>query len=464
MQSLLTVTKNQALTVKAEREICRRHLANFARYVYPSFEVTQHHLYISECLERAVNGESGWNRLAFHAPPQHGKSLYCSKIFPAWYRGKFPDKHIIEVSYGDSHAQSFSRFVRNIVDTREYKHIFPGVELARDSKAVEHWELAYPYSGEFHAAGIMGRITGKPSDLLIIDDPLKNREEAESSVIREKQIDAWKTTLSTRLHKDAIVIVMMTRWHEEDLTGYLLKHAFPKFRYIKLAGLAEEDDVLGREPGIALWPDKFSADMLLAQKINLGSYDFSALYQGEPIDPEGALFKRSYFQVIPKAPEHLPYFRFWDLATSTKVSADYTASLKAAKDSEGNIFLKDMIRGRWEWPDVRKKIKTTTIAEQCALVGIESVGTQKGMVQEMYKDEDLAGLGIVGIPVNTDKRIRALPVAAKGETGKLYIENGLWVDDYIDEMCKFDKGAHDDQVDATSGVVAMLNTSSGRIL
>ncbi len=464
MQLSLTQRQKEALKVKAERELGRRHLHNFARLVYPSFEVTRHHLYIGECLERAVRGEPGWNRIVFHAPPQHGKSLYCSKIFPSWYRGLFPDRHIISTSYGASHAHSFSRFVRNIVVTREFQLIFPGVMVAPDSKSVEHWELAYPFHGEYNANGIMGGITGKPGDLLIIDDPLKDREEAESEVIREKQIDAWKTTLSTRLHKDAIVIVIMTRWHEEDLAGYLLKNAVPAFKYVKLAGLAEENDPLERAVGEALWPDRFSRDMLLAQKLNLGTYDFAALYQGEPTDPEGALFKRSYFQVIPKAPEHLYWYRFWDLATSTRSSADYTASLMGAKDRDGNVYLKNMIRGRWEWPDVRKKIKATTLAEKCAMVGIEAVGTQKGMVQEIYQDEDLVSCGVLGITVTTDKRIRALPVASRGESGRLYLEDGPWVREYIDEMCSFDKGAHDDQVDATSGVFSMLNMTSGRVL
>ena len=456
--------QRQALKVKAQREKARRHIIDFAPLVYPSFEVTRHQSYIAECLERAANRESGWTRLIFHAPPQHGKSLLCSKLFPAWYRGKFPDDPIIITAYGDDHAHSFSRFVRNTIDSREYQRIFPGVFLASDSGGVEHWDLAAPHRGEFHAAGIMGQITGKGAMLLVLDDPIKNRQDAESTTIRERFKDQWRSTLATRVHANGIIIMIMTRWHEDDAAGFLIREAFPSFRYIKLSALADRDDILGRRYKGPLWPQRFPQPFLLNQKIQLGSYEFEALYQGHPKPPGGFIFKRDWFTVIDKAPVGLQWCRYWDLAVSTKQSADYTASLRTAVDKDGNVYYSNMIRGRWQWPDVRKKIKVTCLQNQEDWHAIEMGGTQSGMVQEMWNDEELAGLPITGVPVTMDKKVRAIPLSARAEAGKIYLVDGDWVPDFIDEMISFDHGEHDDQVDTATGGFKMASMGSGGIL
>jgi len=441
--------------------------------VYPVFVSTRLHKFLGMVLEKSISREPGYNRLVLHAPPQVGKSLFVSKIFPSWYRGKYPNDPIIITAYGDSHAQSFSRAVRNIVNLPEYQFIFPGVCLATDSQAVEHWELSPPYTGEFHAAGIRGAITGKGAKLMIIDDPLKDREEAESKTIKQRNIDQWNSTLSTRLHDDSIVIVMATRWAEDDLPAYLLKHGNPPFKYIRIPALCdmkEGYDPLGRRLHESIWSNRFPQYNLIRQRDQIGPYDWSALYQGDPTPLEGKLFKKSYFQVIPAAPEKLHWVRYWDLATSTSQSADYTACVAMAKDNEANVYLRDMVRGKWEWPDVRAKIKATTLADAIRypgiFTGIEAQGTQKGMIQEIYRDTELMGLGIIGIPVTTDKRIRALPVQSRGAAGKLYLvenESNPWVLDYIEEMCMFDGGEHDDQVDTTSGGMAMLTMTTGSI-
>jgi predicted phage terminase large subunit-like protein len=449
----------------AKRELARRHLHNFTDYTIPWFINTTHHRFIGGCLEKAINREPGWTRLIFHAPPQHGKSLFCSCIFPAWYRGRFPDDLIILTSYGDEHATGLSSKAKGFVELPEYKRLFPSVQLSKTSRAEGHWELTAPHRGEFHATGIRGAITGKGANLLVIDDPYKNREEAESKLVRERTIEGWRSTLSTRLHHNAIVIVMATRWREDDLSGWLLKNADPPFRYIKLAALAQAGDPMGRRLMGPLWPARFPQPMLLAQMKSIGTYDWFSMYQGDPHPPEGSLFKRNYFQRVPAAPSTLKWVRFWDLATSTNEKNDATSSIQAALDINGNVFLRRRIKGRWEWPDVRTKIIATSKAERDEVmrVGIEAQGTQKGMVQECWRDPDLINIGILGVPVPNDKRIRALSAATRGEIGKLYVVDGDWVDDYIEEMIGFGSIEHDDDVDATSGCFHLLAMETGGI-
>jgi predicted phage terminase large subunit-like protein len=446
----------QALKIRAKRTKARRHIIDFAEYIYPGYQVGKHHRYIAECIERAVNREPGWQYLIFHAPPQHGKSLLCSKIFPTWYRGKFPDDPIMITAYIDSHAQSFSRFIRNNIQYPEYNVLFPNIKISQDSQSVQHWELEHPFRGELHAAGIMGGLTGKGAKLLIIDDPIKNREQAESKTYREKLIDEWKSTISTRLHDDCMVLLMQTRWHEQDLAGYLLKHDERPWKYIPLPALAEKGDVLGRKLHRPLWPDKFSQPYLLTQKKSIGMYDWCALYQGRPRPDEGSLFKRNWFQIIEHPPDDLRWVRFWDLATSKKTSADFTCSGRGAKDSEGNLYIDGVIHDRWEWPYVRKKIKATCLSEPDVFVGIESGGTQTGMYQEMMRDPDLVGLGILGISFHVDKRVRSTPVQTKAENGQIYLVRGEWNELFIEELVEFDQGEHDDYVDMISGIVKML--------
>jgi predicted phage terminase large subunit-like protein len=185
------------------------------------------------------------------------------------------------------------------------------------------------------------------------------------------------------------------------------------------------------------------------------------MYQGSPSPPEGLLFKRNYFKIVDKAPQGLSWVRFWDLATSENKAADYTASVKMTADTNGNVYIDGLIRDRWQWGTVRKQIKQTALKERSdVLVGIESQGVQKGMVQECWADMDLMSVGILGIPVTQSKRIRASSLIARGEAGKLFLVRGAWNDAFIEEFIHFDVGEHDDQVDAASGAMHMLAFSS----
>ena len=421
-----------------------------------------------------MNREPGWTRIIVHEPPQRGKSWQFSKLFPSFYMGHFPDDPIILTSYNDEHATSFSREIRNIVRDEEYRQLFPHVRIRTDSHAAHRWGIE-GYRGEVNAGGILGgAITGKGARLLIMDDPYKNRAEAESAPHREKVVESYKSTLSTRLHAGAIQLLPMTRWHKDDLAGYLLAQNLG-FRYIRIPAIADgldytghnqEPDPLGRNLGEPLWPEKYPLDFYNAQKELLGSYDWTSLYQGLPIPPEGMMFSREQLVIIePRdVPKDLRWVRFWDLATTEDRKADATASIEAAMDGEGIVYLRRGLHFKKEWPFVRARIAETAKAEPGVLVGIEAVGTQKGMVQEMYADPELADIGILGVPVSTSKRIRALPLAARAEAGKLRVVAGDWNESFIREMIEFDSGDHDDWIDAASGCMRLLSWIHGRNL
>jgi len=457
---------NMAVAETAEREMARRYLIPFSERVFPKYLVGRHHRFVADILQRAMNREPGYNRLVIHEPPQHGKSLQVSTLFPAWYMGHNPEDPIIITAYGDDHAAKFSRKIRNIIPTHEYQSVFPGIDLAQDSKAANRWELTGGHQGSMLAAGIFGRITGNGAKLLIIDDPIKNREEAESKLHLQKLIDEIKSTLYTRLHDDAIVIFVQTRWVQGDPAGWALNHSDDNYRYIKIPALSEgaKEDPLGRRKDEVLWPERFPQKMIKKTMEILGSYAAEALYQGNPSPPEGLLFKRKHFDIVPHAPKGLSWVRYWDLATSEANAASYTASGKAAVTSDGHVYIDGVIRGKWAWPYVRKLIKQIAQDEKRdVMIGIESQSSQKGMVQEFWADPEMVDFGIIGIPVSVSKRIRSISTMARGEAGKLHLVKGAWNDAFIQEHIEFDTGDYDDQVDMSSGCMHMLGMSQGNV-
>jgi hypothetical protein len=217
----------QARAEKARRVKARRHFLDFCQYVWPGFQDRPHRALIASALEGAL--ERRWTRLMIFVPPQYGKSTQVSRMLPAWWLGRLPDERIIQTSYAASLATGFSREARNLLRTPEYAALFGRratvdvpVELATDSSAVDEWRLAH-HRGGLAAAGVGGGITGKSANLGNIDDPLKDDKDARSEIIREGQKAWYSSTFYTRLAPDGVVILTMTRWHDDDLAGWLLQ-------------------------------------------------------------------------------------------------------------------------------------------------------------------------------------------------------------------------------------------------
>lgn len=449
----------------ARREKARRDLLYFCHYTFPAYQLVPHLALLAEYLHAIECGEI--NRLIVTMPPRHGKSEMISVRFPAWYLGRNPDKRVILTSYAGELAQIFSRQVRNLIGSSEYNNVFgqrsaldAPVQLAADSQAAQAWNLD-GFRGGMRAAGVGGGITGMGADLLIIDDPVKDRAEAESQAIRNAT-DAWfGSTAYTRLEENAAIVLMLTRWHHDDLAGRLLQRMADDpladhWQILNLPALAGENDPLGRSPGEALWPGKYPADVLHTIRANIGSYDFEALYQQRPRDSRGGVLDPAWFSVVDHAPDGLAWSRFWDLATSTKQKAHYTASPRLAFAPDGYLYIADMVRGRWEWPDAKKRILEMARLEPGVAIGVEEVAFQLAAFQELLREPDLLNHAVRGVRPVGDKLARALPWISRAEAGKVRLVRGAWVKDFLDEAAQFPLGAFDDQIDGVSGGVAML--------
>lgn len=439
--------------------------AFFAKYVSNNKWVAADHLILlSKYLEGILNGSI--KQLMVFMPPRHGKSEYISKYFPAFFLGTHPDKRVILSSYEADFAAGWGYKVRNILQEHG-KNLF-GVQVSQQSAARDRWDLQ-GYSGGMQTAGVGGALTGKGADLLIIDDPVKNAEEALSKTYREKTYDWYRSTAYTRLEPGGAVIIIQTRWHDADLSGRLLKEEPEKWTVISLPALAEESDLLGRAAGDALFPSRFNAADLHEIKRTLGPYWFSALYQQKPQDEEGAIFKKDFFKYFNQQGNILDLggdkknvlqqckiFQTCDPAASTKTTADFFVLATWAQTPQNDLILLDVLRARLEGPDQVNLFKQQYQRWKPAFQAIESVGVGKTIYQLLVRE----GLPVIELKADSDKVTRAIPAAARMEAGTIYFKQGAtWITDFEEELLSFPTGAHDDQVDVLSYAVQLIINS-----
>ena len=382
-------------------------------------------------------------------PPRHGKSELVSKYFPAWYLGTFPNSHVILVSYEADFAASWGRKAREVLD--ELGDDFH-VKVKQESSAAKHWEIK-GHSGGMDAAGAYGPITGKGADVLVIDDPVKNAEEAYSPVLREKLWDWYQSTAFTRLEPNGAIILVMTRWHEDDLAGRLLKLEPGLWEIVSLPALAEADDLLHRAEGEALWPERFPAEQLLEKKQAVGSYWWSAMYQQRPVPTEGGFFKRDWLQFYD--PEYVPYMdivvQSWDTAQSKSSASDFVVGQVWGRRG-ADFYLLDQVRGRWDFDETVAEIKKLSYHWPQSSAKIVEAQTLGAALASHLKHKVE---GIIPISVRASKELRALNCMPVWQSKNVYIPNPddgeyAWVDDYIRELLTFPNAANDDQTDATT--------------
>ena len=262
----------------------------------PKYEPNWHHEIIARELEKIEQiGDGDYKVLLVFVPPRHGKSELCSIGFPAWYLGRNPDKEIITVSYSAELAQDFGSKTRSIVDGEAYPHIFTGLTLKEDEQAKAKWKTNK--GGSYTSVGVGGPVTGRGANVLLFDDPIKNREEAESEVVRNKIWQFFTSTAFTRLEPRGVVVVILTRWHIDDLAGRILANSelSKRCKVIHFPAIAEKKEQY-REVGEALWPERFNLDVLNEIKNTIGPYDWSALYQGSPILTADQEFKNQWYK------------------------------------------------------------------------------------------------------------------------------------------------------------------------
>ncbi|MFM9905102.1 MAG: phage terminase large subunit [Pyrinomonadaceae bacterium] len=507
----------------------------------------RHQLYIYERLKRVTDGTC--KRLMIFLPPRHGKSEMVTVRYAAWRIRQDPSMNIILGSYNQKLANRFSRKIRRVlcddssltaetqrrggdetdggmtemhdaatkcdgckghsksssqrlsvsaVKTNSDGPMFPFIKQ-RPANSVAEWETAA--GGGLRAVGVGGGVTGFGADLIVVDDPVKSRAEAESIKYRARVWDWFNDDIYTRLEPNGAIILIQTRWHEDDLAGRLIREmddGGERWEIISLPALAESGitndqlritnseensevldpdirnssfvirnlhtDEVGRAPGEALCPQRYDEAALDRLKRKLGSYSFASLYQQHPVPADGGIFKRHWFKnIVPHAPPGLKWCRGYDLAVSTRTTADYTASFRVAYDTEGNLYIADGFRRRIEFPEQRRYIIDRIRTERDTIHGVEMALHGQAMMQDLRRQAKLQGRAFRGVPVKDDKVTRALLWQPLAEDGKVRLVKGPWIDEFLDEVCSFPAGAADDQIDAVSLAVQMFEQQASRL-
>jgi predicted phage terminase large subunit-like protein len=415
-----------------------------------------HLAYVRAQLQRVTDGTC--KRLMLFMPPRHYKSEMTTVRYSAYRLERDPGMRVIIGAYNQILADKFSRKTRRIVESR--------LPLSRERTAVQDWET--PQGGGLRAVGVGGGITGQGGDLIIIDDPVKSREEAESQAYRDRVYEWYTDDLYTRAEAGAAIILIMTLWHEDDLAGRILaSEDGPNWTVVRLPAEAEADDPLGRALGAPLCPDKFDADALADRRRVLGDYSYNALYQQQPRPRDGAMFQRSWFTIVGAAPAEADRVRYWDNA-GTKDGGAYTCGVLMARDrTTGLFYVEDMVRGQWEAPE-RETMKRQTAELDKARYGKVTIWNEQepgsgGKESAQSTIRNLAGFVVYAEPVTGDKVTRAEPFAVQAAAKNVKIVRDtperLWNAGYLDRLCAFPTGKYKDDVDASSGA---LNKLTGR--
>lgn len=421
---------------------CYHYLSAYADFIKDDFQRPEHIQTIIKALSKIESGEI--KRLMINVPPRFGKSYLVSTIFPTWYLGRNPDKNIIFSTYGQSLADDFGRQVRNIVQDEKFRFVFPNVKLADDSASVK--KFAVSQGGIYYAIGAGGSLTGKGGSLIILDDVIRNRADANSDTIRKNILDWYKSTLYTRLAPGGSIVFINTRWHESDLAGHLLKSEPELWTHLNMPAISDD--------GHSLWPERWPLDKLEEIKKSIGSYEWAALYQQRPSPAEGGMFNKAWFEIINAMPKGniVGTVRYWDRAATIKKDGndpDYTAGVKISKDRNGIFYIEDVIRIRASSLDVQKTIQNTASRDgQLVKIVLEQDPGQAGKSEVEYLIRLLQGYNVKANRVSKDKITRASPFSAQCEAGNVKLLRGKWNEAFLDELEMFPNGTHDDQVDA----------------
>jgi predicted phage terminase large subunit-like protein len=427
------------------------HFGYWLRAVSPGWKWGWRHLvHIRGVLDKVTAGSV--KRLALFVPPQHGKSSMTTVRYPVWRLERDPALRVGIACYNQRHANRFSRRALKIAQARR-------LPLDPKRQAAEEWETTA--GGGFLAVGVGSGITGNPVDLLVIDDPVKNREEAESEAYRERVWDWYADDLYTRLQPGAAVVLIMTRWHTDDLAGRILGGSdAPDWAVVNLPAEAEENDPLGREPGEPLCPERFGRGDLEARKRVLGP-GYSALYQQRPVPRGGGMFKREWFRQLASAvPQGCSFVRYWDKAGTAGGAGAATAGVLMACDHGGAFYVADVVRGRWAATEREGRIRETAEADARrhgdVKIYVEQEPGSGGKESAEATVRNLAGFAVYADRPTGDKTTRAEPFAAQAGAGNVRMVAGDWNQDYVNELATFPAGRLRDQVDASSGAFNKL--------
>lgn len=468
----------------AARKLARNRLLHFTHYTFPDYFIDSLQLVLAYQLERVLNDEI--DRLMVFAPPQHGKSELVSIRFPSFWFAHRPDAPIILCSYGSGHAYDKVFAVRQVIESLQYRILFPKIAIAGTTRGGSNWRIRN-HKAIMVSAGVGGPITGYGALLGIIDDPFKNYQEAESVLIRERIWNWYTTTFRTRIWEKGKIILVMTRWHEDDLAGRLLNEQHEKWEVVRLPAIAETQEVwdktseylglteqigmqdpAGRQPGEPLCPSRFSMEALMSLRADVGPIAWSGQYGGSPRMPEGNIIKRSWFKLItlPELMEilqHLTLVRYWDKAANEGEGAR-TAGVLIGRDTINRYIVIDVVKGQWSTHKRDTIILETAERDRKAFgnrveIYLEQEPGSGGLDSARATMTVLAGFSVHKDSPSGSKLARLGPFMGQAEAGNIYMVKAPWNFDYLEELTAIPLGAFWDQADATSGAFNKLARS-----
>ena len=437
----------------------RTELASFTQAAFgivnPSVEYKHnyHIEAIAHRLEQCLRGEI--RRLIITVPPRSLKSLCVSIAYPAFLLGHDPTRRIIAASYSSELAENLSRQFLAVVRSREYRRLFPGLRVKRDTDI----EFLTSKGGFRYATSVGGTLTGIGGTDIIIDDPLKP-EDAMSKAARDAVISWFKTTLSTRLNdkREGIIILVMQRLHVDDLVGHVLENEGEYWIQLNLPAIADDQQEIAtgngrvhiRNVGDVLQPDREPLEVLHQLKATMGSAAFAAQYQQRPVPPEGNLIRTEWLRSYDLLPEKESLDRIvqsWDCAAKSGELNDYSVCLTFLM-RKNEFYLIDVLRQRLGYPELKKKVVELKARFAANAVLIEDTGHGTALIQELRGN---GALHAIGIRPDKDKITRLSAQSAKIEAGQLLLPTKApWLEDFKAEILAFPAGRHDDQVDALS--------------
>jgi len=459
------ITIDDIMNIDVDAELARRHHLDFIDYTWQKsdkFIIGHHTRVICNEIDMAIEGyNKGIDQFVIvTVPPRHGKTDIISRYLPPHFLGMFPESEVLVATYGQDLSNEISTFSRDIIGSPEYMKVYPDIRLNPKSKSIQNWKLDNGKGGT-HWVGIGGGSTGRGYHLGIIDDFIKDRQDAESEIIREKQWRWFTDVLMKRRAPVSITFILATPWHVDDLIGRIKKKMKkdPVFPQFKIITLPYKSDDYEKE---YLFLERFPESWYLAQESVLGMYGIASLLQCNPVLRGGNLLKTSNVKIIDESelPEGLRFVRGWDLASSEKQrikqDPDYTvgvlAAIKWVMKKEINqkmaiIYIKDVVRIRSEAPERNSRIiQTVKLDGGNVRVGIETVAGYKDTYTIMK--DILKGICMVkNINVSRDKMSRASALEPVFEIGNVYLVEGDWNKKFLSEVSSFPSGAHDDQVD-----------------
>jgi predicted phage terminase large subunit-like protein len=460
-----------------ERELARRRLLDYARFLYPQFETPPHIAYIADLLEGVERGEI--RRLMVNVPVRHGKSVLCSQVFPSWFLGRHPERDVIMTSHSEDLAVRNSRIAKGLVEDDRFPF---EVRISKESSSVQRWNTTR--GGGCYAIGVGGAITGRGANVLIVDDALHDG-------LSENERDAawnWFTEVAVpRLEPGGAIVVIGARFNADDLCGRILdSEDGMNWTVVRLPALAEDDDPLGRKLNDALWPSRMGVTEIESRRVQMGSRAFESQFQQNPLPAGGVLFESAWFDANryeklpqrerpqatitpyhlamygtpfepkPKAPTPRMTIQAIDSAWKTGPSSDY--SVIATLFGHGHeIYVVDVWRNRVEYPKLRRAVVEQYVRYRPRMVFVEEAASGFAVVQDL---RGATTIPIKGIRPAESKVARVETVLPLFESGKVkFPVNAPWMSALLAEFLRFPYGSHDDIVDAVTLGVRMMRAA-----